>query len=350
MAIWNKYPYTDFHELNADYVFTWIKNAQDFIDEFTAKVNQNTADIVSLKTRMTTAEGDISGLKTRMTNAEGRLTTVENALITDGAAIDALEAAVSDVNDDIDRIDACALMNSTQIEGVASPRSTATKVTLQFESERYSNGAAAAGGTVDLDLPQATQQAAGTMNAADKTKVDCLAVSGDIDQHDETLQVVASNGLAVDNVDDTNPDAVPSLRYLKSDRGIETVEIFDGDMSVQAAQAAIDQSAFAQNTNGTLLYMQRGGQKAFYFDASNAELVTAVTDTDDILVVSIPATCRPSRRYSWVRRCIDENDGVYGEIDIRYETTGYLIIRYLGSVSVPGSTGLLINGWYLPFM
>ena len=89
--IWNKYPYTDFHELNADYVFEWIKKAQDFIEAFTDQVNQNTADIVSLKTRMTIAEGDISGLKTRMTTAEGKIATIENTLITDGAALDALK-------------------------------------------------------------------------------------------------------------------------------------------------------------------------------------------------------------------------------------------------------------------
>ena len=341
--IWNKYPYTDFHELNADYVFEWIKKAQDFIEEFTDQVNQNTADIVALKTRMTTAEGDISGLKTRMTNAEGRLTTVENTLVTTGAAIDALEAAV-------DRIDDCALMNSTQIEGVASPTSTATKVTLQFESERYESGAAAAGGMVYIDLPQATQQHAGTMNAEDKQKADQLAISGDIDQHTAALEVISDNGLLVDEVDGTNPLAVPNIGYLASDAAIKETTIFSGDMAEQAGQPAISRSAFAQNTNGTLLYLERSGQKAFYFDASNAELITAVSDTDDVLIVSIPAACRPSRKYSWVRRCIDENDGVYGELDIRYETTGFLIIRYLGSTSVPGSTALLVSGWYLPFM
>lgn len=341
--IWNKYPYTDFHELNADYVFEWIKKAQDFIEEFTDQVNQNTADIVALKTRMTTAEGDISGLKTRMTNAEGRLTTVENTLVTDGAAIDALEAAV-------DRIDECALMNSTQIERVASPQSTATKVTLQFESERYESGAAAAGGMVDIDLPQATQQHAGTMNAEDKQKVDQLAISGDIEQHDAALEVVADMGLLVDEVDDTNALAVPNIGYLASDAAIKETTIFSGDMHTQAAQQAIIRSNFAQNTDGTLTYMQRGGQKAFYFTAADAELEAVLQDTDTLLEVEIPEACRPSRQYSWIRRCIDENDGVYGDLYFQYLTTGRLIVGYLGSVDVPASSVLLIDGWYLPFM
>lgn len=338
---WNKYPYTDFHELNADYVFDWIKQAQDFIDEFTAQVNQNTADIVSLKTRMTTAEGDISGLKTRMTTAEGKIATIENTLISDGAAIDALEAAV-------DRIDDCALMNSTQIEAVANPQSTATKVTLQFESERYESGAAAAGGMVDLDLPQATQQNAGTMNAEDKQKVDQLAISGDIEMHDAALEVVADMGLLVDEVDDANALAVPNLGYLASDRGIKTVEIFNGAMTPQASPA-IYASTFPATSNGKLLYMQRGGQKAFYFDATAAEINAIMQDTDDMIIVTIPEACRQSKRYSWTRRCIDENDGLYGEFDIRFVNDS-LTVRYLGTPDVPANTPIEIKGWYLPFM
>ena len=54
MSIWNKYPYTDFHEHNLSWVI-------DKITDFEA--------------RLTDVEEDVADLKTRMTSVEGRMTT-----------------------------------------------------------------------------------------------------------------------------------------------------------------------------------------------------------------------------------------------------------------------------------
>ena len=79
----NKYPYTDFHEMNLDWIVNKTEECVDTVSEF--------------DDRLTTAEGDISGLKTRMTAAEGNITALQGRMTIAETHIDLAEGAISDL-------------------------------------------------------------------------------------------------------------------------------------------------------------------------------------------------------------------------------------------------------------
>lgn len=83
----NKYPYTDFHELNLDWIVEKTEECVDIVTEY--------------DDRLTAAEGDISGLKTRMTTAEGNITSLQGRMTTAETHIDLAEGAITSLQQDV---------------------------------------------------------------------------------------------------------------------------------------------------------------------------------------------------------------------------------------------------------
>lgn len=161
MGFFNKYPYTDFHELNADWIVKQISTFQTQVNALTARVTAAEATVAAMETRvgtlenkMDTAEDDIADLKPRMTTAEENIQALEQADI----------------------------MDAVMLSSVGSVQTTLTEVQIPFTRETYEDGTKERpSGSQTVTLPPATQYAAGVMRAEDKKKL--LAFSLDNENH-----------------------------------------------------------------------------------------------------------------------------------------------------------------------
>lgn len=344
MAIWHKYPNTNFHELDADWMIGQFKEFQATIEEFTQRVIDMEDDVQDLKDRMLAAEGDIDSLEGRMHDAEGDITALQGRVGDTEDDIGTLKNRMDAAEGDIGTIEDCLLMNSTQVEDVGLISKSTTKVTIPLTSVQYEKGAYKAGGTVDIELEEATELAAGVLGAGDKAILNLMAKTA-------SGVVGFQDGAISDVVDDTKNNWIVNVGYLNTP--VETT-IMNGDMynPTITPGAAVVVSNFSQNTAGTLKHVKIGGIQGFYFDCTNAEIYTTQNDGTDIIEFTIPEACRPSKRYSWSYPCIDENDNWLGIIRYLYNTNGTLIVTYFGNAQAPltGSTVLDISGHFLPFM
>lgn len=71
MGLFEHFPYTNFHELNAHWILEKVKKLLQRMADAEARLD-------SLEDRMTTAEADIDALELRCTDLETRMTAVEN--------------------------------------------------------------------------------------------------------------------------------------------------------------------------------------------------------------------------------------------------------------------------------
>ena len=111
-----KYPYTNFEQLNIDWLLEKIGGFDERIrsnteritlvegrcDVIETRLDGHDEDIADLKQRMTTAEGDIDSLEGRMDTAEGDIDSLEGRMDTAEGDIDSLEGRMDTAEDDID--------------------------------------------------------------------------------------------------------------------------------------------------------------------------------------------------------------------------------------------------------
>lgn len=94
LPFFEKYPYTNFEQLNLD----WL---METAGKFEARLNAVEAAVAQLTTRMTNAESDITSLKGRMTTAEDNISSLFGRMTTAEGDITSLKGRMSDAEDDI---------------------------------------------------------------------------------------------------------------------------------------------------------------------------------------------------------------------------------------------------------
>ena len=337
----NKYPYTDFHELNADWIVEQFQSLLDRMAEVEETVASFEGRVSTLEGKMTTAEGNITNLQGRMTTAEGNITNLQGRMTT-------AEGTISNHTSAIAGIKACDLMNSAQLEPQSDYTpytTTATEVKLRFRKKTYDDGSATATDWWYIDMPMASDQNAGLMYAAEAEAVEMLSKSGS--------NVKSSGGFEVTSVDTTNPHAVPDLQTVNT---VTKTTIFDRDMYQDVADpdGPIYQSKFAQNhSQGKFEYLQNGAQKAFYLYAAGAELATALNGgQDDLIKIVIPDGCRPSAAFSWDFQVASASDGeAHGLLRFEYDPLTYMLTgTYYGQDALVINYSIEMHGFYMPFM
>ena len=108
----NQFPYTNFHEMNLDWIAEKIEDAAGISENINGRVTQCETDIQTLDGRMDTAEGRITSQGNRLTTAEGDIDTLETTtgsqgtrLTTAEGDIDALEGRMDTAEGDIDALE-----------------------------------------------------------------------------------------------------------------------------------------------------------------------------------------------------------------------------------------------------
>ena len=159
MGVFEHFPWTNFHDLNLNWILRKLRNHED-------RITKNEGDIADLKDRMDGAEADIDrldnqingtgGLADQITNIDGRVTN--------------LEGGVGN------------LMNATMLTGLVTETPGADSVVMAASKVKYTNGVPEAT-TQRATIPGATSSTAGVMTSAlyNELKADTakLALIGD---------------------------------------------------------------------------------------------------------------------------------------------------------------------------
>ena len=99
------FPYTNFHDLNLDWLLQKVKDHETRITSLEGRMDQAEQDIDALEERMQTAEDDIDALEGRMDTAEDDINALEGRMDTAEDDIDALEGRMDTAEDDIDALE-----------------------------------------------------------------------------------------------------------------------------------------------------------------------------------------------------------------------------------------------------
>lgn len=152
----NRYPYTDFHELNIGWCI-------DKITDFEARVTSVEEDVAVLKVRAT-------ALETRMSAAEGTITQHTQQ-------ISALQSDNTSNKSRLDTLENADIQDADMLEGVSSVEAGNASVTVNFSAAAYADGVKTAG-TDAAVIPAATVSKAGVMVPDDKAKLTKFTFNG----------------------------------------------------------------------------------------------------------------------------------------------------------------------------
>ena len=94
LPFFHKYPYTNFEQLNLD----WL---MEHVGAFDDRLNQVEATVTDLNTRVDTVESDVSALQERMTDAEGDILSIGGRVTTNENDISDLKERMTDAESDI---------------------------------------------------------------------------------------------------------------------------------------------------------------------------------------------------------------------------------------------------------
>lgn len=164
MAFWHRYPQTNFHELNADWILEQLSSLKTIVDEFTERVIAMEDDVQDLKDRMTQAEEDIDAAEGRLDTVEGDIADLKDADIALDGRLDALEGA--------------DIQGATMLSDMTGVTHGVSSVTVGFKKNTYTNGAKGADVNDNAEIFAATTEQAGVMVPGDKAKLNAFSVDG----------------------------------------------------------------------------------------------------------------------------------------------------------------------------
>ena len=157
MGFFNRYPLSNFHELNADWLIDQVKDLLTSVDEMDTRLSTVEDTVTGLDTRLTTVEGDIDALQDAGTDHENRLAAAEA---------------------DIDELQVADIQDAEMLSGVGSVSAGASNVSIAFPKKTYQAGSVDTESTETAIIPAATQAAAGVMLPAEKAKLEAFTVDG----------------------------------------------------------------------------------------------------------------------------------------------------------------------------
>lgn len=105
MGLFEHFPYTNFHELNAHWLLEKVRELLQRMTQAEADIDVLEGRCDSLEERMTTAEGDIDALEGRCDSLEERMTTAENDIDALEGRCDSLEERMTTAENDIDALE-----------------------------------------------------------------------------------------------------------------------------------------------------------------------------------------------------------------------------------------------------
>lgn len=153
---WNKYPYTDLHELNIGWCI-------DKITDFEARV--------------TSVEEDVAALKVRATALETRMSTAEERIARHEQDIHGLSTTVGNLGTRVTTLENADIQDAAMLESVSSVEAGDASVTVNFSASAYADGVKTVG-TDAAVIPAASSSKAGVMLPGEKQKLAPITVNG----------------------------------------------------------------------------------------------------------------------------------------------------------------------------
>lgn len=225
----NRYPYTDFHELNLSWCI-------EKITEFEARV--------------TSVEEDVAALKVRATALEARMSAAENKLTQHTAQISDLQTSSASHETRIQTLENADIQDASMLASVSSVEAGNASVTVNFSAATYDNGVKTAG-TDAAVIPAASSSAAGVMLPGEKAKLAPISVSG----NDVTFAGKVAAGSPSASGDLTTKAYVDSLAISGSatvDTALSGAEIwYEGS----AVSNIVDYDSTTMKTYGKMVYI-----------------------------------------------------------------------------------------------
>lgn len=160
---WNKYPQTNFHELNADWIISKINELTSTVEEYTEVVN-------AMDSRVSALESGQTALSTRVSTAESNI----------GQMMDDMEQMNTRILSHAGEILAlqnAAIQDARMIRSIDLPDRDAESAGFNYTVDQYTDGVKSTE-TEQFTMWGATESLAGCLEAADKVKLNKMTASG----------------------------------------------------------------------------------------------------------------------------------------------------------------------------